>query len=111
MQHVIAQGKHTNRPQINQYQGHSSSSVRKGLATYMSSVPGTTLCRLIFRQHNALAIAQLVERRTVVGNIKLTSLGRWFKSASRELFHFARTFLEKHLRPGRPKGMPSLLVQ
>ena len=66
---------------------------------------------LFFARTTHLAIAQLVERRTVVGNIKLTSLGRWFKSASRELFHFARTFLEKHLRPGRPKGMSSLLMQ
>ena len=66
---------------------------------------------LFFARSTHLAIAQLVERRTVVGNIKLTSLGRWFKSASRELFHFARTFLEKHLRPGHPKGMSSLLMQ
>ena len=32
----------------------------------------------------SLAIAQLVERRTVVGNWNQRSLGRWFKSASRD---------------------------
>ena len=66
---------------------------------------------LFFASTTHLAIAQLVERRTVVGNIKLTSLGRWFKSASREHFHFARTFLRKHLRPGHPKCMSSFLMQ
>ena len=90
------------------------SSVRKGKGlatcyTCLYQVPPYVV--LFFARPTHLAIAQLVERRTVVGNIKLTSLGRWFKSASRELFHFARTFLEKHLRPCRPKGMSSLLMQ
>ena len=40
-------------------------------------------------------IAQLVERRTVVDKQKLTSLGRWFDSGSREwcnLFHILTPF-------------------
>ena len=66
---------------------------------------------LFFARTTHLAIAQLVERRTVVGNIKLTSLGRWFKSASRELFLFALVFHEKHLEPDRLKRMACLSAQ
>ena len=90
------------------------SSVRKGkdLATYYTSlyqVPSYVV--LFFDRPMHLAIAQLVERRTVVGNIKLTSLGRWFKSASRELFLFALVFHEKHLEPDRLKRMACLSAQ
>ena len=67
------------------------SSVRKGkgLATYYTclyKVP--TYVVLFFPLLTHLAIAQLVERRTVVETLRLTSLGRWFKSASRELLLF-----------------------
>ena len=36
------------------------------------------------------SIAQLVERRTV--EVKMISLGRWFKSGSKEIFFFIRCF-------------------
>ena len=45
--------------------------------------------RKLFRRDH-LSIAQLVERRTVVGNTKQRSLGHWFKSGSREVF-FSKT--------------------
>ena len=45
--------------------------------------------RKLFRCDH-LSIAQLVERRTVVGNTKQRSLGHWFKSGSREVF-FSKT--------------------
>ena len=69
--------------------------------------PSVSLCRICstnsrpsnWHLHKPLAIAQLVERRTVVGYQNQRSLGRWFKSASRDgkLFPCKSHFFEAAL--------------
>ena len=61
--------------------------------------------------HDHLSIAQLVERRTVVGYSKQRSLGHWFKSGSREVFLFenhSETEVWEEGKLGNPTKMTPL---
>ena len=95
--------------------GLSSHFIRTSFAFFFVSCFQPHCCVLAFRTNvpfhtsslDRLSIAQLVERRTVVGYTKQRSLGHWFKSGSREVFLFKNHFQAEGGTVGRKENLLS----